>query len=484
MMKMVNTPGKTRRLFLWQEYTLVVGLVALATWLKHLALPDIIPADVPTLYILAIVVTATFFGFGPSVFCCVLSMAAWNYFFFSTGDFFTFDIEMVPVSLIFLAVGLTISYLSSNLRKKTGEAKKEITLREQAEKNVTAERQQFNDVLETLPCYMILLNTDYHVVFANKFFRERFGESHGKRCYEFLFNRAEPCEVCETYKVLEKNAPLEWEWLGPDGHNYYIYDFPFKAADGSQLIMETGIDITVQKQALEALRKSRDEMEMNVQERTGELKEVNRLLRAKMVEHKEARDREQQIAKEWRETFDSITDMVSIQDKDCRLLRVNKAYADAVGKKPEELIGQKCHSVIHGLECPVEHCPHVETVKTFKPVTRELFETQLGLYLKVTTAPLYDENGDVSGSVHIAEDITERKRWEETIKISELRYRRLFEAAKDGILILDADTGLILDVNPFLIKLLGLSFNDFIGKNLWELGFLKDIIASKAKYDM
>ena len=70
-----------------------------------------------------------------------------------------------------------------------------------------AERQQFNDVLEMLPCYMILLSPDYHVVFANKFFRERFGESHGKRCYEFLFNRTEPCEVCETYKVLEKNSP-------------------------------------------------------------------------------------------------------------------------------------------------------------------------------------------------------------------------------------------------------------------------------------
>ena len=177
--------------------------------------------------------------------------------------------------------------------------------------------------------------------------------------------------------------------------------------------METGIDITVQKQALEALRKSHDELETRVQERTGEIKEVNRLLRAKMVEHKEARDREQQIAEEWQATFDSITDMVSIQDKDCRLVRVNKAYADAVGKKPEELIGQKCHSVIHGLECPIEHCPHVETINTLKPVTRELFETRLGLYLKVTTAPLYDENGDISGSVHIAEDITERKRAEE-----------------------------------------------------------------------
>ena len=62
---------------------------------------------------------------------------------------------------------------------------------------------------------------------------------------------------------------------------------------------------------------------------------------------------------------------------------------------------------------------------------------------------------------------------------SELRYRRLFEAAKDGILILDAETGLIVDVNPFLIELLGFSHEEFLGKKVWELGFFKDIIANQ-----
>ena len=52
------------------------------------------------------------------------------------------------------------------------------------------ERQRFNDVLESLPVYVVLLSPDYHVPFANRFFRERFGESHGKRCYEYLFKRS------------------------------------------------------------------------------------------------------------------------------------------------------------------------------------------------------------------------------------------------------------------------------------------------------
>jgi diguanylate cyclase (GGDEF)-like protein/PAS domain S-box-containing protein len=65
------------------------------------------------------------------------------------------------------------------------------------------------------------------------------------------------------------------------------------------------------------------------------------------------------------------------------------------------------------------------------------------------------------------------------IKTSELRYRRLFEAAQDGILILDAETGAITDVNPFLIKMLGYSREEFVQKKLWEVGAFKDIEASK-----
>ena len=68
---------------------------------------------------------------------------------------------------------------------------------------------------------------------------------------------------------------------------------------------------------------------------------------------------------------------------------------------------------------------------------------------------------------------------EVSLSESELRYRRLFEAAQDGILILDAETGAITDVNPFLIKLLGFTREEFINKKLWEVGAFKDVNASK-----
>jgi PAS domain S-box-containing protein len=156
----------------------------------------------------------------------------------------------------------------------------DITERVQAEKAVKGERQRFNDVLEMLPAYVVLLTLDYHVPFANRFFRERFGESHGRRCYEYLFGRTAPCETCETYKVLKTNAPHHWEWAGPDGRNYDIHDFPFRDTDGSTLILEMGIDITERKQAAEEVRRLNAELEHRVELRTAQLEASNKELDA------------------------------------------------------------------------------------------------------------------------------------------------------------------------------------------------------------
>lgn len=85
-------------------------------------------------------------------------------------------------------------------------------------------------------------------------------------------------------------------------------------------------------------------------------------------------------------------------------------------------------------------------------------------------------------NIELKAEIAVRKRAEKDLKVSEVRYRRLFEAAQDGILILETETGQIVDVNPFLIEMLGYSYEQFIGKKLWELGLLKDIVASKEAF--
>ncbi|MBI5354071.1 MAG: PAS domain S-box protein [Chloroflexi bacterium] len=80
-------------------------------------------------------------------------------------------------------------------------------------------------------------------------------------------------------------------------------------------------------------------------------------------------------------------------------------------------------------------------------------------------------------------NITDRRHTEDALQESETRYRRLFETAQDGVLILDAETGMIEDVNPYLIKMLGYSREEFIQRKLWEVGAFKDIEASKEAFE-
>ncbi len=138
-----------------------------------------------------------------------------------------------------------------------------------------------------------------------------------------------------------------------------------------------------------------------------------------ITERRQAEEKIEQTAEEWRTTFDSITDWVSICDKDFRLVRVNKAFADVVKMKPEELIGKPCYEIVHGTNEPLPNCPHKVTIETKKPATAEFFEPHLGIHLEISTSPIFNENGEVVASVHLIRDITERKKMEEQLIVTD-----------------------------------------------------------------
>ncbi|MBN1307303.1 MAG: MEDS domain-containing protein [Chitinispirillaceae bacterium] len=136
--------------------------------------------------------------------------------------------------------------LESRVMERTAELQKTSEL-------LSAERQRLFDVLETLPVMTCLLTPDYHVTWANRSFREKFGESGGRCCYEYCFGKSKPCEFCETYTVISTGKPHHWEVRSPDGGVIDAYDFPFRDVDGSQLILEMDIDVTEQKRLSERL---------------------------------------------------------------------------------------------------------------------------------------------------------------------------------------------------------------------------------------
>lgn len=109
-------------------------------------------------------------------------------------------------------------------------------------------------------------------------------------------------------------------------------------------------------------------------------------------------------------------------------------------------------------------------------------QTKEGKWYIMRIRPYRTSDNVIEGAVVTFVDITQMKWTKDALAVSELRFRRLFEAAKHGILILDAKTGKIVEVNKFLIDMLGYTEEQFIQKVIWDLGFFHDIIANKKKF--
>jgi len=178
-----------------------------------------------------------------------------------------------------------------------------------------------------------------------------------------------------------------------------------------------------------------------------------------------------------RTIFESSVDAIGVSKEGIHVL-ANPAYLELFGySSDDELVGMPISSLI----VPSERKIIKENIhrRVRGQIEASNFEgrgirkdfTEFDAEIRVSS---YVSNNETFNVV-IIRDITDRKQAEELLTNSEIRYRRLFESAKDGILILNADTGMIVDVNPFLIEKLGYPYEMFLGKTLWDIGFFKDL---------
>jgi PAS domain S-box-containing protein len=163
--------------------------------------------------------------------------------------------------------------------------------------------------------------------------------------------------------------------------------------------------------------------------------------------------------------------------QDYIFLEVNKRFGQLTGLK--NVAGKKISEVLPGIQSTNSDLIEIygRVAITGKPERFESYIEQLGKWFSIS---VYSPEKEYFVSVF--DNITERKQAEETLRDSEVRYRRLFEAAQDGVLLLDAETGEIFDVNPYLVRMLGYSYEEFMGKKLWEIGSFKDIVSSQLAY--
>ncbi|RJX33386.1 MAG: response regulator [Desulfurivibrio sp.] len=176
-----------------------------------------------------------------------------------------------------------------------------------------------------------------------------------------------------------------------------------------------------------------------------------------------------QAAENWQSTFNAIPDFVSVHDLERKLVRVNKALADHLGMNPEELIGRKCHEVLHNLARPWPLCPLDRTLETQRTASQEVNDPHIGIPLLVTCSPLFDKQGALTGVVHVARDISEQKRAAEEISQSRERYRELYDNAPVAYFSVSAHDGAILQCNNQAVQLLGYERETMLQMKVFDL---------------
>ncbi len=112
-----------------------------------------------------------------------------------------------------------------------------------------------------------------------------------------------------------------------------------------------------------------------------------------ITDRKKAENAIRQSEEQWDRTFNSFADIVTLQDIDFRLVKVNQAVCDILGTSREDIVGRCCYELFHGAEKPCPDCPLLETKETFEPYSREMHHEKLGKIYLVSAAPVFDEQG-------------------------------------------------------------------------------------------
>ncbi|MBI3040919.1 MAG: PAS domain S-box protein, partial [Chloroflexi bacterium] len=166
-----------------------------------------------------------------------------------------------------------------------------------------------------------------------------------------------------------------------------------------------------------------------------------------------------QAARQWQETFDAIPDLISIHDRDYSIIKVNRAFARALGTTTEELIGKKCYEVFHKSHQPIPGCPHQQTMQTGRLTREEIFEPSRNAYFDIFTVPIVNAGGEITSSVHHARDITELKRSEEQMAFQ----AHLLDAIEDVVVTTDIE-GQIIFWGRGAANLLGWRAEEVVGR--------------------
>ncbi|UCG87939.1 MAG: PAS domain-containing protein [Gemmatimonadota bacterium] len=239
---------------------------------------------------------------------------------------------------------------------------------------------QYRQYFENMPCYLTVQDREFRIIDANARFRKDFGEHRNRCCYQVYKRRSDRCEVCpvaRTFRDGERHESEE-QVRTLDGVDLCVIvnTTPIRSASGEIMsVMEMSTDIT-------------------------HIKNLELLLR--------------RSERRYHLLFDEVPCYISIQDMDLNIVNANRAFQDAFGNS----LGRKCFEAYKHRTEPCVPCPVQETFDDGKPHTREELVTSRDgkpMNMLVTTAPIRDGSGEMTGVMEMSADITQIRELEDRL---------------------------------------------------------------------
>jgi PAS domain S-box-containing protein len=320
-----------------------------------------------------------------------------------SGDYLTKDQEGKYIELIPYVVDKTIE--RHRLLMEKNETENEL-------KRIAGEKLA---ILNSMSEMVLYLDEDRNVLWANNSITASIGisqrELSGRRCYEILMKRQGPCDGCPLADVTELRLPRMAEVTNEDGTVWSIALYPEMDDNGDiKGIVEVKQDITERRKWEQKLKQASDE---------------------------------------WRTTFDSIIDVIAINDSHFRLVKVNKGFADLFGLEPREIIGKTCHELLYGYTDPCPDCPQMKAYGSDTIARLEYFERRFGDHIEITASPILSDDNQIIGLVTIGKDITQQAQWRDSLKRASNEWRTTFDSIVDPISIIDKDLRIVKSNRSF-----------------------------------
>jgi len=179
---------------------------------------------------------------------------------------------------------------------------------------------------------------------------------------------------------------------------------------------------------------------------------------------KEIRDNQEELSKqseEYRNIFELAPCYITVQDRDLKLIRYNREFAEQFGPKP----GDYCYKAYKGLSEPCPVCPVIKTFQDGKSHQSEesgVNKDGTKSYWVVRTAPIKNAKGEVTAAMELCLDITQRKHLEKEVQKSEEKYRSIFNSIPNPVFVLDAISLEILDCNESVTFVYGYTKDELL----------------------